>query len=277
MKSEVRSVICKGNAPVDVECAAKVDVAHVYHEGDDLYDVMLNQTNVQSNNNKYYIIQLLEDDSMKNYSVGVVGVVLGNVGAKNCFERKFFDKTQNQWSDRAHFIKQNRKYDMVEIDYGVKDRVIVPEKKKTKEVKSKLSVAVQILMQLICNMNNMEQVMAELKYDSRRAPLGKLSSSQIRAGYTALDNVSKIIGALSALSQSSDPEKETKSKGRVKRVKANASDKRKLEEQLLSACSDFYTRIPHDFGYHLMLPFNCFYSVIDMHYKCFFDLLDPVS
>ncbi|CAH8611861.1 unnamed protein product [Heterobilharzia americana] len=238
----------KGNAPVDVECAAKVDVAHVYHEGDDLYDVMLNQTNVQSNNNKYYIIQLLEDDSMKNYSVwcrwGRVGKCGQNKletfgcnlqGAKNCFERKFFDKTQNQWSDRAHFIKQNRKYDMVEIDYGVKDRVIVPEKKKTKEVKSKLSVAVQILMQLICNMNNMEQVMAELKYDSRRAPL-------------ALDNVSKIIGALSALSQSSDPEKETKSKGRVKRVKANASDKRKLEEQLLSACSDFYTRIPHDFG-----------------------------
>ncbi|CAH8871031.1 unnamed protein product [Trichobilharzia szidati] len=46
----VKSVICKGKAPVDPECVGKINVAHVYFEGDNIYDVLLNQTNVQNNN-----------------------------------------------------------------------------------------------------------------------------------------------------------------------------------------------------------------------------------
>ncbi|CAH8629513.1 unnamed protein product [Schistosoma curassoni] len=259
---KVRRVVCKGKAPVDVECVAKVNSAYVYYEGDDIYDAMLNQTNVQNNNNKYYIIQLLKDESINNYSVwfrwGRVGKSgqnkLENFGgnlqaAKSCFEKKFLDKTLNQWGERRNFIKHNGKYDMVEIDYGVQDENATAKKKKVKEVKSRLPVAVQVLMKLICDFSNMEQVMTELKYDSRRAPLGKLSKSQICAGYKALDNISQMIGALSALSQACNTETETKPRGRVKRiVKTNVGDKRKLEEQLLLACNDFYTRIPHDFG-----------------------------
>ncbi|VDP63272.1 unnamed protein product, partial [Schistosoma mattheei] len=235
-----RRVVCKGKAPVDVECVAKVNSAYVYYEGDDIYDAMLNQTNVQNNNNKYYIIQLLKDESINNYSVwfrwGRVGKSgqnkLENFGsnlqaAKSCFEKKYNDK-----------------------DFAVvNDENATAKKKKVKEVKSRLPVAVQVLMKLICDFSNMEQVMTELKYDSRRAPLGKLSKSQICAGYTALDNISQMIGALSALSQACSTETETKPRGRVKRIiKTNVGDKRKLEEQLLLACNDFYTRIPHDFG-----------------------------
>ncbi|CAH8871033.1 unnamed protein product [Trichobilharzia szidati] len=258
---KVKSVICKGKAPVDPECVGKINVAHVYFEGDNVYDVLLNQTNVQNNNNKYYIIQLLKDDNVNNYSVWFRWGRVGKCGqnklesfssnlqaAKDCFERKFFDKTLNRWEDRANFEKQNGKYDMVELDYGVQEQNVAPKKKKAKEVKSRLPVAVQVLIQLICDINNMEQVMHELKYDSRRAPLGKLSTTQIRAGYTALNNISKIVNALSALNQTSDAKKETKSRGRLKRVKNNASERQKLEEQLVSACNDFYTRIPHDFG-----------------------------
>jgi len=36
-------VVLKGKAPVDPECTAKLKVAHVYYEGNDVYDVMLNQ------------------------------------------------------------------------------------------------------------------------------------------------------------------------------------------------------------------------------------------
>uniref|UniRef100_A0A8C3FCE6 NAD(+) ADP-ribosyltransferase n=1 Tax=Chrysemys picta bellii TaxID=8478 RepID=A0A8C3FCE6_CHRPI len=43
--------------------------AHIYCEGDDVYDVMLNQTNLQFNNNKFYVLQLLEDDGPRSYSV----------------------------------------------------------------------------------------------------------------------------------------------------------------------------------------------------------------
>ena len=39
----VKTVVVKGKAPVDPECSAKLKVAHVYYEGNDVYDVMLNQ------------------------------------------------------------------------------------------------------------------------------------------------------------------------------------------------------------------------------------------
>ena len=39
----VKTVVVKGKAPVDPECTAKLGVAHVYCEGKDIYDIMLNQ------------------------------------------------------------------------------------------------------------------------------------------------------------------------------------------------------------------------------------------
>lgn len=44
---------------------------HVYSEGNDVYDCMLNQTNIGNNNNKYYIIQLLQSDAGNNYWVNI--------------------------------------------------------------------------------------------------------------------------------------------------------------------------------------------------------------
>ena len=35
----------------------------MFTEGTTVWDVMLNQTNIQSNNNKYYLIQVLEADA----------------------------------------------------------------------------------------------------------------------------------------------------------------------------------------------------------------------
>lgn len=61
--------VFSGRAPVDPECKDKLGKAHVYEEGADVYDAMLNQTNIGTNNNKYYILQLLEDDDKKVYSV----------------------------------------------------------------------------------------------------------------------------------------------------------------------------------------------------------------
>ena len=42
--------------------------AHVYSEDGVNWDAMLNQTNVKNNNNKFYILQLLKDDTVSRYS-----------------------------------------------------------------------------------------------------------------------------------------------------------------------------------------------------------------
>ena len=43
--------------------------AHVYCEDGEHWDAMLNQTNLKNNNNKFYILQLLEDNSSSRYNV----------------------------------------------------------------------------------------------------------------------------------------------------------------------------------------------------------------
>ena len=47
-------------APVDVECPLKGSHKVAQTPEGQFYDVMLNQTNIAANNNKYYILQLLE-------------------------------------------------------------------------------------------------------------------------------------------------------------------------------------------------------------------------
>ena len=61
----------------------------------------------------------------------------------------------------------------------------------------------------------MEATVVEMKYDANKAPLGKLTKEQIKAGYLALLDISNIVN-----------------KGSGK------SDNRAL----LQACNDFYTR-----------------------------------
>uniref|UniRef100_A0A8C4DMA6 Poly [ADP-ribose] polymerase n=1 Tax=Dicentrarchus labrax TaxID=13489 RepID=A0A8C4DMA6_DICLA len=208
IKKVVRTVVMKGKAPVDPECKAK-----------------LGKTNLQFNNNKYYLIQLLEDDSSKVYSVWMRWGRVGKVGqnsltacggdllkAKDIFKKKFLDKTKNEWEDRASFEKVAGKYDMVFMDYSVNEKVNTPSRTSTLDVK------IQSLLELICDLKAMEECVLEMKFDTRKAPLGKLTSEQIRAGYSALKKIEECL----------------KKKG--------------SSRELLEACNQFYTRIPHDFG-----------------------------
>ncbi|XP_032092860.1 poly [ADP-ribose] polymerase 2 isoform X2 [Thamnophis elegans] len=231
----VKSLKMKGIAPVDPECEAKVGKAHVYCDAEDTYDVMLNQTNLQFNNNKYYVIQLLEEDNPQSYSVWMRWGRVGKPGqhtlipcfgdlakAKEIFTKKFLDKTKNEWSNRANFQKVSGKYDLLHLDYEVKDDSnpeAAPEAtvSKPKPV-SQLDLRVQALIELICNIQTMEEMVTEMKYDTRKAPLGKLTAEQIRAGYQSLQKVEDCLKHNLAASS------------------------------LLEACNEFYTRIPHDFG-----------------------------
>ncbi|XP_036151965.1 poly [ADP-ribose] polymerase 2 isoform X1 [Myotis myotis] len=235
-QESVKTLLLKGKAPVDPECTLKVGKAHIYCEGNDVYDVMLNQTNLQFNNNKYYLIQLLEDDAQRNFSVWMRWGRVGKVGqhslvacsgdlskAKEVFQKKFLDKTKNNWEDREKFKKVPGKYDMVQMDYTTNTQN-EEETKKEESLKSplkpesQLDLRVQELIKLICNVQAMEEMMIEMKYDTKKAPLGKLTVAQIKAGYQSLKKIEDCIRA-----------------GQQGRA-------------LVEACNEFYTRIPHDFG-----------------------------
>ncbi|XP_063769523.1 poly [ADP-ribose] polymerase 2 [Pseudophryne corroboree] len=235
-KEQVRTLLLKGKAPIDPECSSKLGKAHVFCEGDDVYDIMLNQTNLQFNNNKFYLIQLLEDDNARKFSVWMRWGRVGKVGqnslvscgadlqkAKDVFQKKFFDKTKNVWSEREDFEKVPGKYDILHMDYNFtteeENNVVEVDKPlNLPKPESKLDLSVQKLLELICNLQNMEETVLEMKYDTKKAPLGKLTVEQVRAGYSSLQRIESCI------------------------------KKQKFGKELIEACNEFYTRIPHDFG-----------------------------
>ena len=103
------------------------------------YACMLTQANIQRNNNKFYVIQLIERGS--SYTVFTRWGRIGEDGkyqTKACpnltvairqFETQFKSKTGNNWADRDNFVPKNKKYTPVELDEDSDDDV--EELKKT--------------------------------------------------------------------------------------------------------------------------------------------------
>ncbi len=206
---------------------------------------MLNQTNIAQNNNKFYLGQVLESDRQPvTYAawfrwgrVGYSGQTklerCGNLAqAISSFTSKFKAKTDNSWGDREQFVKHPGKYFMLERDYGVQDdeeeggeNAAVKQERKTPE--SKLQPKIQLLMRTIFNKDMMNLQMAEIGYDVKKMPLGKLTKEHIRKGYNVLTQISDELNAPSP-------------------NRAN----------VMNLSSLFYTIIPHSFGFMVPPPIN---------------------
>ncbi|XP_057549192.1 poly [ADP-ribose] polymerase 2 isoform X2 [Amaranthus tricolor] len=213
---------------------------HVLEKEDGIYDAMLNQTNVGDNNNKFYVIQVLEIDGGGTYMVysrwGRVGVKGQDklFGPYSCqetaiqeFQQKFLAKTKNHWSDRKNFVSYPKSYTWLEMDYSEKeqDKEKLPSTSTSIQPReTKLEPRVAKFISLICNISMMKQQMMEIGYNAEKLPLGKLSKSTILKGYNVLKRISDAIG----------------------------QSNKKLLEQL---SGEFYTVIPHDFGYKKMREF----------------------
>jgi poly [ADP-ribose] polymerase len=227
----------KAQIPVDSVCplaGAKV------HED---YDCMLNQTNIGANNNKFYVIQLLEKGG-KYYAwtrwgrVGEEGqnALLGpsDLGkALKAFQAKFKDKTKNAWEERASFKPAAGRYALIEVDRSADankaeeieeklkgidaDAAKIQAKTAKKFAPCKLPAETQKFMDLIFDEDMFKGAMASFDIDVKKMPLGQLSKHQVEKGFEVLEELEEAIEG--------------------KRAK-------KIEE----VTSRFYTVIPHAFG-----------------------------
>ncbi|XP_022152261.1 poly [ADP-ribose] polymerase 2-like isoform X2 [Momordica charantia] len=242
-KEKIITATKKGAAVLDQWLPDQVKIEyHVLQVGDEIYDAMLNQTNVGHNNNKFYVIQVLESDGGGTYMVytrwGRVGVkgqdnlqgpFKSQESAIQEFQQKFFAKTKNHWSNRKGFICHPKSYTWLEMDYSENEKELsVNEiRESTSEIQpceTKLDPCIAKFISLICNISMMKQQMMEIGYNAEKLPLGKLSKSTILKGYEVLKRISDVIGL----------------------------SKRSLLEQL---SGEFYTVIPHDFGFKKMREF----------------------
>ncbi|XP_057560480.1 protein mono-ADP-ribosyltransferase PARP3 isoform X2 [Hippopotamus amphibius kiboko] len=187
------------------------------------YDCTLNQTNIGSNNNKFYIIQLLEEGDCficwnRWGRVGEVGQsklsrFVSLEDAKKDFEKKFRDKTKNSWAERDHFVAHPD---------GGPVRTVVQQVQPCS-----LDAATQQLITNIFSKDMFKNAMALMNLDVKKMPLGKLSKQQIARGFEALEAVEEAL-------------------------KAPADGGLSLEE----LSSHFYTVIPHNFGRSRPPPIN---------------------
>ncbi|KAK9756932.1 hypothetical protein RND81_01G130700 [Saponaria officinalis] len=240
-KEKVVTATKKGSAVLDQWLPDHIkSYYHVLEMGDEIYDAMLNQTNVGDNNNKFYVIQALEADGGGLYMVytrwGRVGVkgqdkLFGPYSCRSSaieeFEQKFLAKTKNCWSDRKDFVSYPKCYTWLEMDYSEKDQDQAKPSASCTDVQpqeSKLEPRIAKFISLICNIGMMKQQMMEIGYNAEKLPLGKLSKSTILKGYDVLKRIADVMG----------------------------QSNRQLLDQL---SGEFYTVIPHDFGFRKMREF----------------------
>jgi predicted DNA-binding WGR domain protein len=220
----LKKEVVKGRAAVDSSCP-HADDCHVYEKGGDVYDALLNQTDIANNKNKYYIIQLLETDTTPHQYItwnrwGRVGEERGSQnaarshganlhGALEDFTKKFHDKTKNAWAERANFSTVSGKYTLIERDYGADAPAAAPAAPAAsssggdapKPAESKLDKRVQKFISLIADVKMMERHMREIGFDPAKMPLGKLKKTTVMQGYQVLQELSQCIigpGALSS-------------------------------------------------------------------------------
>ncbi|XP_067159685.1 protein mono-ADP-ribosyltransferase PARP3 isoform X2 [Apteryx mantelli] len=250
----------KPPATVDGPCPlSRVPGAGVYED----YDCTLNQTNIGANNNKFYIIQLIEHGGA--YSTWNRW---GRVAAKKDFEKKFREKTKNNWAARENFVAQPGKYTLIEVQPGAGQEVEVSLKghsspsprsgqpralrvhrlhsevgglhmclqvddvdggkiSKRRILPCTLDKATQDLVSLIFSNDMFRDAMQTMNIDVKKMPLGKLSKQQIAKGFEALEELEAALRA--------QPARATH-----------------LEE----LSSRFYTIIPHNFGRARPPPIN---------------------
>ncbi|NXO57878.1 PARP3 polymerase, partial [Aramus guarauna] len=226
-----------GLCPLSTELGARV-----YED----YDCTLNQTNISANNNKFYIIQLLEHNG--DYSVWTHWGRVGEVGqsklipyasleaAKKGFEKKFREKTKNSWAARENFVTQPGKYTLIEVKPGAGQGVevalrvrVVDGKKVCKQrvLPCALDKATQDLVSLIFSSDMFQDAMQTMNIDVKKMPLGKLSKQQIAKGFQVLNELEVAL-----------------------------QDQPPKAARLEDLSSRFYTIIPHNFGRAQPPPIN---------------------
>ncbi|KAG8894028.1 hypothetical protein FRB99_001559, partial [Tulasnella sp. 403] len=116
-------IIQRGVAPVD-PCSRYVSSHQVFVDGDQVYDAMLNQTDIGKNSNKFYVIQLLHP--VGSHSAFILFTRWGRVGesgqqaskgpfgtkeiAISEFFKQFKSKTANDWAKRKNAPPKAGKY-----------------------------------------------------------------------------------------------------------------------------------------------------------------------
>ncbi|OAX43641.1 PARP-domain-containing protein [Rhizopogon vinicolor AM-OR11-026] len=204
------TVVKRGAAPVD-PLSGFVNTHKVYSNAESVWDAMLNQTEVGSNKNKFYVIQLLHpignDTQCSLYTrwgrVGENGQrqLKGPwpaVSAISEFKKQFKSKTGVAWPQRFSMVAAKAgKYTWLERSFEEDDKVESSgssgKQKEEPIPDSKLPPELQAFCNLIFSSKLIDAHLSSMNYDANKLPLGKLAKSTILNGFTALKKLAEVV------------------------------------------------------------------------------------
>ena len=193
---------------------------------DKYYAVTLNYTNVQNNNNKFYIIQLLQDIHTKKYGVLYRWGRIGFFGQVNYVIYENFEQAREAFITK---LQGKLEYGYIQIKMEAK----IKEKKIGNEIDMMdegLVKPLANLIRLVFDLKTMNQQIVKIGYDSDKIPLGQISSEEIKKGYQYLKKIENIIG--------------------------DEKDKNKIyTKEIYDLSSQYFSIIPHNFGMNHMHKF----------------------
>ena len=191
------SKVAVKNLLIDEHCPVK---GTIVESNGKLYTCALNQTDIKTNANKFYIIQLIKGGS--SYTLYTRWGRLSEVGRPctdtydseisgiKAFEKQFKSKTGNNWGT-DNFVKKAGKYFMSEVSYDEEIKDLKDVEVKTPP--SKLDQKVQELMAMLSDTNMMQDALVSLDIDTKKMPLGKLKDTQIKKAEKILDDIQKLL------------------------------------------------------------------------------------
>ncbi|KAJ4485480.1 PARP-domain-containing protein [Lentinula aciculospora] len=248
--ANIKQVIKRGAAPVD-EVSGKVSTHQVFANEEGVWDAMLNQTDINENKNKFYVLQLLHP--IESNSSCQLFSHWGRVGERgqtqekgpfpaalaiNEFKKQFKAKAGVPWESRIGMEPKKGKYFFLERDYDDDDGDAEDKSKPKSKGKgsqteqmpipeSTLKPEVQEFCRLIFNTSIIDATLSSMNYDANKLPLGKLSKATILKGFAALKALSEVID------------------------NHNSEEAKKWGGQQ-AGCAEltnrYYSIIPHDFG-----------------------------
>jgi poly [ADP-ribose] polymerase len=164
------------------------------------YCCTLNQTDLKTNKNKFYIMQITVNNGSYQYFVRYGRI--GEIGKKTLktystlnaavseFTKIFKNKTKNVWGEK--FIPKSGKYFMSELTTNIESdnddddddtKDDTKDDVKTPELEDKRII---YLLDLISDVNMLKSSMKRLNIDTKKMPLGRISNKQIESAKTLL-------------------------------------------------------------------------------------------
>jgi poly [ADP-ribose] polymerase len=198
-------------------------------EGNNVYSCTLNQTDLKTNANKFYIMQLIHTSGSEYFlytrwgRIGEVGRPTYNTYSNlstsiSAFEKQFKSKTGNAWQANGNFTKKPGKYYMTEVTYETNDPAALVPPVQTAQPISALDDRIQHLLGLISDVETMNRSLVELNIDPKKMPLGKISNEQLDKARELLQEIRNCVGT------------------------PNKNDK------IVELSSEFYTYVPYSCG-----------------------------